>query len=63
MQILKIKSSCFPALAGLPTRRDATAKCPACTATERLLIPAHPRQMRIFRARTDEAGGGAAAEG
>ena len=22
MQILKIKSSCFPALAGLPTRRD-----------------------------------------
>ena len=59
MQILKIKSSCFPALAGLPTRRD----CEVPRMHGNRAITAHPRQMRIFRARTDEAGGGAAAEG
>jgi hypothetical protein len=59
MQILKIKSSCFPALAELPTR--LRSEVPRMHGNRAVTNPSAPRQMRIFRARTDEAGGGAAA--
>ena len=61
MQILKIKSSCFPALAGLPTRRDC--EVPRMHGIRAITNPSAPPTNENISRANDEAGGGAAAEG